>query len=152
MLAEQARSKRLRAMGISQWQLAHPERLKGLATVAAVSVDETARCLVITDENMNLQTPFWQDVKQALAPFGIAENAWRTLSFEMLQTLNLSQPVVMFFLDDKNQLETAPADLPQNDVWRASPKITTSTLEHLQQSSTQKRALWQQIQQIPFFE
>lgn len=152
MLAEQARKKRLSAMGIPQWQLAHPERLKGLATVAAVSVDETARCLVVSDENVNLQTSFWQDVKLALIPFGIAENAWRTLSFEMLQTLNLSQPVVMFFLDDKNQFEPQLANLPQSEMWQASTKITMSTVEHLQQSSTQKRALWQQIQQISSFE
>lgn len=117
----------LQSMGITQWELAKPQVLKGDAQIC---LDEKIRLVVICEENQQ-QSPFFQDLRMALM-LQESECYWATS--EQLQRFTLKhQPFFLLFTPVGKQLEKQLKKMIKFPSWQAL------------QETANKRELWKQL-------
>ncbi|WP_419541532.1 DNA polymerase III subunit psi [Pasteurella oralis] len=126
----------LQEMGITQWQLQHPERLKG---VVNINVGENIRLIVITEANLKQDNMLLKDVLRSLE---LNENNCLFISFEQAQHLKATHNVTYWLLSDN--AEKIDCTLPY--CHSASAIWQSPTWLKFKQSHQAKRHLWQQIQ------
>ncbi|WP_424407303.1 DNA polymerase III subunit psi [Pasteurella sp. PK-2025] len=129
----------LQKMGITQWQLKHPERLKGMVNIA---VDPEIRLIIISDDPIQAHAPLLKDI---LCSLQLTLTQYLHVSFQQAQYLKLSHPLNYWLLSQNTEKIDRTLALCQqaNAIWQ-SPEWTA-----FQQSHQAKRQLWQQIQTSP---
>lgn len=128
----------LQEMGISQWQLRYPERLKGAIKII---VPETIRLLVVSEESVNTQSPLFGDILRSL---NISDQQWQFVLLHQLQHLQLKHTALFWLLTDHQARDRLHIEQHNaQHIW-----CTPSWLV-FQSSAQAKRKLWQQIQRTP---
>ncbi|MXN88518.1 DNA polymerase III subunit psi [Pasteurella canis] len=126
----------LQEMGIIEWQLQHPERLRG---VVNIHVDENIRLIVITEADSKQDNMLLADILRSLE---LNESHCLFISFEQVQHLKTTHHATYWLLSDNSEKidRTLPYCQSASAIWR-SP-----TWHKFKQSNQAKRQLWQQIQ------
>ena len=130
------RDKMLHQMGIIQWNLASPNTLRGIANMP---IAENIQLVVVAEETLDKAEQFIQDVLCTLA---MPSQNCLCLSFDLANNLNLSHPVIFWFLKaDQERIATIQKNFTDSIIWQ-TPEFKT-----LVQTGSAKKQLWQQIQQ-----
>lgn len=126
----------LQEMGISQWQLRRPEVLKGAVNIA---VGSHIRLIIICEEAQDNQ-PFLRDLFRSAA---LSDEQYLWVNSAQAQHLSVQHPChYWFFAQNDEKTDRTLPEFPQAmSCWSAE------SLSVLKQSATEKRALWQHIQQ-----
>lgn len=128
----------LQQMGISQWQLRHPDVLKGAVNVPVAS---HVRLIIIAEQCFELSDPFLRDVLHSVE---LQPVECLVINFEQAQHVNIQHPVYYWLLTENNE---------KIDRTLTQLQIDPSQLWHTQDYSSlanhaqQKREFWRQIQQ-----
>ncbi len=131
------RDKLLQEMGISQWQLRHPEILKGLVNA---SVAKNIRLIMISEQPVLKEQPFLQDIFRSLE---LMKEDCLCIDFDFLPYLQVEHEVIYWLLtNDQQKIDRTLSDKQYMLCWKSNE------LERLKQSPQEKRQFWQQIQEI----
>ncbi|MGC6360037.1 DNA polymerase III subunit psi [Bisgaard Taxon 45] len=126
----------LQEMGITQWQLKHPSRLKG---VVKIHLEDKIQLVIVAEQPLSRHSPLLQDILRSL---NLDQSECLCLDFERIAHLNTQHPVSYWLLSD-NPEEIAPLlrfCQSANAIWQ------TVTWSKFKQSHLAKRQFWQQIQ------
>ncbi|MGY4677336.1 DNA polymerase III subunit psi [Pasteurella sp. P03HT] len=125
----------LQEMGMTQWQLRHPERLKG---VVNIHVAAPIRLIIITDSAIKQDT-LLQDVLRSLM---LEEQHYLLINFQQTAHLNITHPLYYWLLSNQTEIieHTLPLCQSAEAIWQ-SPDWS-----QFKQNHHAKRQLWQQIQ------
>lgn len=128
----------LQEMGISQWQLRYPERLKGSIKII---VPEGIHLLVVSEETINTQSSLFKDILRSL---NLSDHQWQSLTLNQLQHLQLKQTALFWLLTDQQERDSLYLkQYNAQHIW------LTPSWSAFQSSAQAKRQLWQQIQSTP---
>ncbi|HCM61882.1 MAG TPA: DNA polymerase III subunit psi [Morganella sp. (in: Bacteria)] len=123
------RDRMLAQMGITQWTLRQPQRLKG---ELSVQIPASARLLIITDEQTDLTCDLFSDIFRCL---NITADDVYCIAPENIQSIPGQTSCLCW-------LPGVDADLPDT-----LPLLHTPSLANLYQDVQAKRGLWTQIYQ-----
>lgn len=130
------RDKMLYQMGITQWNLARPNTLCGIANMPIAG---NIQLVVVAEETLDKAEQLIQDV---LCVLEIPSQNCLCLSFDLANNLNLSHPVIFWFLDaEQGRIETIQKTFADSII------LQTPKFKVLTQMGSAKKQLWQQIQQ-----
>ncbi|VEJ08843.1 DNA polymerase III subunit psi [Actinobacillus delphinicola] len=130
------RDKMLYQMGIPQWELVHPNTLRGIANMP---IAENVQLVLVAEKTLDKAEQFIQDV---LCVLDMPSQNCLCLSFDLTTNLNLSHSVIFWFLG-ANQENITAIQKAFSDciIWQ------TPNFEQLLKTASAKKQLWQQIQQ-----
>lgn len=127
----------LREMGITHWQLYRPEALQG---VVEMTVSPQIRLIVVSDEPIS-HSPLFNDVLLSLE---MSKEASLCVNYEQAQHLEVNQPVRYWLLSENDEQINRTLS-----YCHAAERIYRSpTWATFQSSAKDKRAFWQQVQQV----
>ncbi|AET15161.1 TPA: DNA polymerase III subunit psi [Pasteurella multocida] len=126
----------LQQMGITQWQLKSPTRLKGMVKI---NVEEKIRLIIVAEHALTTDSPLLKDILRSL---DLDESMCLCLDFERIPHLNTQYPVHYWLLsDNQEEIERLSAFCqPATAIWQSS---AWSQFKHNHHA---KRQLWQQMQ------
>lgn len=125
----------LQQMGISQWQLCHPERLKGAVNICLAS---HIQLVILSDEAISLRDPYLQDILRAVE---LNKNDCAIAQFTQLEYLQLAEPTNFLLFEKNNAIfDRGLAKLKVKNCIYSAP------FSQLKQDPQAKRQLWQALQ------
>ncbi|OOF67582.1 DNA polymerase III subunit psi [Rodentibacter caecimuris] len=126
----------LQEMGITQWELVRPERLRGAIGIRA---NDSIRLIIISDQILSNE-PLLADILSSLE---LAKEACLNLNFEQIPYLSINHNVSYWLLNKNSEKidRTLRYCIHAERIYR-SPDWQT-----FKQTPNAKRQLWQQIQQ-----
>lgn len=120
----------LQEMGITQWELSHPERLAGYQT-ELVKLPETCQLLLVSPEK----------------PQGVLaemfERVLKSIKLELSQAQYVHPNELSYF--DLSSLQWVWFAGCESDTDIAAKTLQSPLLSHIDGNNQQRRALWQQI-------
>ncbi|HDR1021155.1 TPA: DNA polymerase III subunit psi [Pasteurella multocida] len=129
----------LQQMGITQWQLKHPESLKGVVNIV---VGEHIRLIIVCDSEIASSSALLKDVLRSLS---LNEQEYLCVDFQQAQHLKPTQKLNYWLLSENHEKIDRTLALCQqaNSIWQ------TTDWQQFKQDHQAKRQLWQQIQASP---
>lgn len=128
----------LQQMGLSQWQLIRPEALKG---VVNMPISPNIRLIIIAEQELDKTQPIIKDI---LLSLDIQASDCLCVNYDFAPYLNIQHSVNYWLLS--NTQDNIDRTLPY--CVNALAQWQSPALSDLQQNPSQKRYLWQQIQQV----
>lgn len=129
----------LQEMGITQWQLKHPERLKGVVNIV---LSEHIRLIIVCDSEIASNSALLKDVLLSLS---LNEQEYICVDFQQAQHLKPTQKLNYWLLSANHEkIDRTLSLCPQaNSIWQ------TTDWQQFKQDHQAKRQLWKQIQTSP---
>ncbi len=135
----------LAEMGIQQWQLCHPERLKGSVNIP---LSEQIALVIASENPVNLQAPFFSDVLRSL---DLTVERCLVVNPEQVDYLQLNSSSVYCWQIGERE-EKAEESKQEKITPHFADFWQTESLEQLKNNPKAKRQLWQKMQKFALSE
>lgn len=126
----------LQEMGLNQWTLVRPERLHG---AMGIEVGAHIRLVIVSEQRLSGE-PLLNDILLSLS---LPKEAYLNINFAQLPHLSANHNLQYWLLNENS----AEIDRTLPYCVRAERIYRSTDWQAFKQSPTEKRQLWQQIQQ-----